>query len=157
MEVESIAPGIDLSESVTRAKFEELCADLFRKTMLPVERVLDDASVSKKDIDEVVLVGGSTRIPKARPRTAGRWHRPHHARCHSTRRGGGTDHRPPRSARESANCPTQSLHRPPPPTTWQVRELLRKFFDGKEPNTSVNADEAVAYGAAVQVRAAAAV
>merc|ERR1712174_163349 len=68
---------------------------LFRKTMEPVEKVLRDAKISKKDVDEVVLVGGSTRIPK-------------------------------------------------------IQSLLKQFFNGKEPNRSINPDEAVAYGAAVQ-------
>ena len=80
---------------MTRAKFEELCADLFKATLAPVQRVLTDAKVSKREVDEIVLVGGSTRIPK-------------------------------------------------------VRQLLKDFFNGKEPSTAVNADEAVAYGAAVQ-------
>jgi len=79
---------------VTRAKFEELCADLFRQTLVPVEKVLEDAGVSKGEVSEVVLVGGSTRIPK-------------------------------------------------------VGALLKRFF-GKEPNRSVDPDEAVAFGAAVQ-------
>jgi len=56
--------GIDLSETITRARFEELCADLFKKTLEPVTQVLDDAGMKKSEIDEVVLVGGSTRIPK---------------------------------------------------------------------------------------------
>jgi len=95
VEIESIRPGVDFAETVTRAKFEDLCADLFRKTMLPVERVLEDAGISRNEVDEVVLVGGSTRIPK-------------------------------------------------------IRDLLTNFFNGKTPNTSINPDEAVAYGAAVQ-------
>ena len=98
IEIESLLPGLDFSETVTRAKFEELCADLFRQTLLPVERVLEDASLTKRDVDEVVLVGGSTRIPK-------------------------------------------------------VQALLTKFFNGKPPNKSINPDEAVAYGAAVQAGA----
>ena len=95
VEIESLLPGYNLSERISRAKFEELCADLFRQTLLPVERVLDDAGVRKSEVDEVVLVGGSTRIPK-------------------------------------------------------VRALLSRFFGGKQPTTSVDPDEAVAYGAAVQ-------
>jgi len=95
VELESVVPGVDFSEVVTRARFEELCADLFRQTLVPVERVLEDGGLTKGEIDEVVLVGGSTRIPK-------------------------------------------------------VRQLLTKFFNGKEPNQSINPDEAVAYGAAVQ-------
>ena len=95
MEIEGLLPGVDLSELVTRAKFEELCADLFRQTLLPVERVLEDASLTKRDVDEVVLVGGSTRIPK-------------------------------------------------------IRQMLSDFFGGKQLCSSINPDEAVAVGAAVQ-------
>jgi heat shock protein 5 len=93
--IEGIMDGIDFSESITRARFEELCADLFKKTLKPVEQVLDDAGMKKAEIDEVVLVGGSTRIPK-------------------------------------------------------VQQLIKDFFNGKEPNRGINPDEAVAYGAAVQ-------
>ncbi|EKM52637.1 uncharacterized protein PHACADRAFT_261202 [Phanerochaete carnosa HHB-10118-sp] len=64
LEIESFEDGNDLSETLTRAKFEELNMDLFRKTMKPVEQVLKDANLKKEDIDEIVLVGGSTRIPK---------------------------------------------------------------------------------------------
>ncbi|KAH7868328.1 heat shock protein 70 family [Lentinula edodes] len=64
IEIESFEDGNDFSETLTRAKFEELNMDLFRKTMKPVEQVLKDANVKKDDIDEIVLVGGSTRIPK---------------------------------------------------------------------------------------------
>ncbi|KAI0282753.1 heat shock protein 70 [Russula aff. rugulosa BPL654] len=64
LEIESFEDGNDFSETLTRAKFEELNIDLFRKTMKPVEQVLKDANVKKEEIDEVVLVGGSTRIPK---------------------------------------------------------------------------------------------
>ena len=95
VEIEGLIAGVDFSELVTRAKFEELCADLFRQTLLPVEKVLDDAGVTRDEVSEVVLVGGSTRIPK-------------------------------------------------------VGSLLKRFFNGKEPNRSVDPDEAVAYGAAVQ-------
>lgn len=95
VEIESLLNGEDLSETLTRAKFEELNLDLFKKTLKPLARVLKDADLAKNDIDEIVLVGGSTRIPK-------------------------------------------------------VQELLKKFFGGKEPNTGINPDEAVAYGAAVQ-------
>ena len=56
--------GIDFSETITRARFEELCNDLFKKTLKSVQNVLDDAGMRKSEIDEVVLVGGSTRIPK---------------------------------------------------------------------------------------------
>ncbi|GMH11360.1 hypothetical protein Nepgr_013201 [Nepenthes gracilis] len=95
VEVESLFPGIDFSEPLTRARFEELNMDLFKKTMGPVKRALEDAGIKKTDIHEIILVGGSTRIPK-------------------------------------------------------IQELLKDFFDGKEPNKGVNPDEAVAYGAAVQ-------
>ncbi|XP_051226313.1 heat shock 70 kDa protein BIP5 [Lolium perenne] len=64
VEIESLADGVDLSESLTRARFEELNADLFRKTMAPVKKAMTDAGLSKGEVDEVVLVGGSTRIPK---------------------------------------------------------------------------------------------
>ncbi|KAK2462475.1 hypothetical protein APHAL10511_005445 [Amanita phalloides] len=64
IEIESFEDGNDFSETLTRAKFEELNMDLFRKTLKPVEQVLKDANVKKEDVDEVVLVGGSTRIPK---------------------------------------------------------------------------------------------
>ena len=93
--IEGIMEGIDFSETLTRARFEELCADLFKKTLVPVQQVLDDASLKKSEIDEIVLVGGSTRIPK-------------------------------------------------------VQQLIKDFFNGKEPNRGINPDEAVAYGAAVQ-------
>jgi len=56
--------GIDFDETLTRAKFEELCADLFKKTMKPIDSVLADAGMKKTEVDEIVLVGGSTRIPK---------------------------------------------------------------------------------------------
>jgi heat shock protein 5 len=95
VEIENFFDGQDLRERLTRAKFEDLNLDLFKKTLKPVQKVLDDSGLKKTDIDEVVLVGGSTRIPK-------------------------------------------------------VQELIKNFFDGKEPNKGVNPDEAVAYGAAVQ-------
>nr|ABK24469.1 unknown [Picea sitchensis] len=95
VEIESLFDGIDFSEPLTRARFEELNNDLFRKTMGPVKKAMDDAGLEKNQIDEIVLVGGSTRIPK-------------------------------------------------------VQQLLKDFFDGKEPNKGVNPDEAVAFGAAVQ-------
>ena len=95
VEIESLVEGVDLSEPLTRARFEELNMDLFKKTMAPVTKALKDANMEKTDIHEIVLVGGSTRIPK-------------------------------------------------------VQELIKDFFDGKEPNKGVNPDEAVAYGAAVQ-------
>merc|ERR1712070_984632 len=64
LEIENLADGYDLSETLTRARFEELNADLFKKTLGPVAKVLEDADVKKSEVDEIVLVGGSTRIPK---------------------------------------------------------------------------------------------
>merc|ERR1740138_1602680 len=64
LEIEDLADGYDLSETLTRARFEELNNDLFKKTMGPVSRVMEDADLSKSEIDEIVMVGGSTRIPK---------------------------------------------------------------------------------------------
>jgi L1 cell adhesion molecule like protein len=64
VEVDSVAEGLDMNVSVSRAKFESLCSDIFQNTMKPVETVLKDAKMAKSDVDEVVLVGGSTRIPK---------------------------------------------------------------------------------------------
>merc|ERR1711977_532852 len=95
IEIDSLFEGIDFYTSITRARFEELCADLFRGTLEPVEKALRDAKLDRSSIDELVLVGGSTRIPK-------------------------------------------------------VQKLLTEFFNGKELNKSINPDEAVAYGAAVQ-------
>jgi len=95
IELESLFEGIDFYSSITKARFEDLCSDLFRGCIQPVEKVLKDSQLSKSEIDEIVLVGGSTRIPK-------------------------------------------------------VQELLSQFFNGKELNKSINPDEAVAYGAAVQ-------
>jgi heat shock protein 5 len=62
--IEGLINGIDFEETLTRARFEELCADLFKKTLTPVQTVLDDSGFKKSEIDEIVLVGGSTRIPK---------------------------------------------------------------------------------------------
>jgi len=95
IEIDSLFEGIDFYTSITRARFEELCQDLFRGTMEPVERTLRDAKIDKSSVHEIVLVGGSTRIPK-------------------------------------------------------VQKLVSDFFNGKEPCKSINPDEAVAYGAAVQ-------
>ncbi|KAK4580197.1 Hsp70 chaperone [Recurvomyces mirabilis] len=95
IEIDSLYEGIDFYTSITRARFEELCQDLFRSTMEPVERVLRDAKIDKSSVHEIVLVGGSTRIPK-------------------------------------------------------IQKMVSDFFNGKEPNKSINPDEAVAYGAAVQ-------
>jgi len=95
VEIDSLYEGIDFYTSITRARFEELNADLFRSTLEPVEKSLRDAKLDKSSIHEIVLVGGSTRIPK-------------------------------------------------------VQKLLQDFFSGKELNKSINPDEAVAYGAAVQ-------
>ncbi|KAL4488065.1 hypothetical protein ABPG72_009403 [Tetrahymena utriculariae] len=94
IEIEDLVEGLDFNEELTRAKFEELNADLFKKTIGPVQTALEDSGFKKTDIHEIVLVGGSTRIPK-------------------------------------------------------IRKLVQDFF-GKEPNTGINPDEAVAYGAAVQ-------
>jgi L1 cell adhesion molecule like protein len=95
VEIDSLFEGIDFYSSITRARFEDLNADLFRKCMEPVEQVIRDAKMDKSKVDEVVLVGGSTRIPK-------------------------------------------------------IQQMLSSFFNGKELNKSINPDEAVAYGAAVQ-------
>jgi heat shock protein 1/8 len=95
IEIDSLFDGIDFYTSITRARFEELNADLFRGTLEPVEKSLRDAKMDKSQIHDIVLVGGSTRIPK-------------------------------------------------------VQKLLQDFFNGKELNKSINPDEAVAYGAAVQ-------
>merc|ERR1719515_599437 len=64
LEIEDLADGFDFSETLTRARFEELNNDLFKKTLGPVGKVMEDADLSKSEIDEIVLVGGSTRIPK---------------------------------------------------------------------------------------------
>lgn len=95
IEIDSLFEGADFYSSITRARFEELNQDLFRATLDQVEKALRDAKLSKGDIQEIVLVGGSTRIPK-------------------------------------------------------IQKLLQDFFHGKELNRSINPDEAVAYGAAVQ-------
>merc|ERR1712167_404799 len=95
VEIEALYDGLDLSETLTRARFEEINADLFKNTLGPVKQVLEDSGLKKNQIDEIVLVGGSTRIPK-------------------------------------------------------VQQLIKDFFNGKEPNRGINPDEAVAHGAAVQ-------
>uniref|UniRef100_A0A914M9T2 Heat shock protein 70 n=1 Tax=Meloidogyne incognita TaxID=6306 RepID=A0A914M9T2_MELIC len=95
LEVDSLFEGIDFHTKISRARFEELCTPLFKKTLEPVEQALRDARLDKSKIDEIVMVGGSTRIPK-------------------------------------------------------VQKLLREFFHDRELNLSINPDEAVAYGAAVQ-------
>ena len=95
IEIDALFEGIDFFSKISRARFEELCQDLFRSTLEPVEKALQDAKLDKSRIDEIVLVGGSTRIPK-------------------------------------------------------VQKMLQDFFNGKELNKSINPDEAVAYGAAVQ-------
>ena len=95
IECETLAEGEDYNTNISRAKFEELCMDLFRKCMPPVENVLKDSGLGKGQVHEIVLVGGSTRIPK-------------------------------------------------------VQAMLSDFFNGKVLNKSINPDEAVAYGAAVQ-------
>ena len=95
IEIDSLYDGIDFNSSITRARFEDLCCDLFKKALEPVEKVLRDSRISKNQIHEIVLVGGSTRIPK-------------------------------------------------------IQRMLSDFFNGKELCKSVNPDEAVAHGAAVQ-------
>eukprot|EP00486_Rosalina_sp_Unknown_P011589 CAMPEP_0201592788 /NCGR_PEP_ID=MMETSP0190_2-20130828/190590_1 /ASSEMBLY_ACC=CAM_ASM_000263 /TAXON_ID=37353 /ORGANISM="Rosalina sp." /LENGTH=741 /DNA_ID=CAMNT_0048051721 /DNA_START=194 /DNA_END=2419 /DNA_ORIENTATION=+ len=95
IEIENLADGQDFSELLTRARFEELNNKLFRKTLKPLEQILTDSGFKKNEIDEIVLVGGSTRIPK-------------------------------------------------------IQQLVKEFFNGKEPNRGINPDEAVAYGAALQ-------
>jgi len=95
IEIDSLMDGIDFYTSISRARFEELCASLFNRTLEPVEKVLKDAQVQKGQVDDIVLVGGSTRIPK-------------------------------------------------------IQKLVSDFFGGKELCKSINPDEAVAYGAAVQ-------
>merc|ERR1711902_174629 len=95
IEIDSLFEGIDFYTAITRARFEELCSDLFRGTLEPVEKAIRDAKMDKSSINDIVLVGGSTRIPK-------------------------------------------------------IQKLLSDFFNGKELNKSINPDEAVAYGAAVQ-------
>ncbi len=95
LEIDSLHEGIDFYSKITRARFEELNQDLFRSTLQPVEQALKDAKLNKSQIDEIVLVGGSTRIPK-------------------------------------------------------IQKLLEDFFNGKPLNKSINPDEAVAYGAAIQ-------
>merc|ERR1719274_503051 len=95
VEKEALFDGVDFSETLTRARFEEINNDLFKNTLGPVKQVLEDSGLKKTQIDEIVLVGGSTRIPK-------------------------------------------------------VQQLIKDFFNGKEPNRGINPDEAVAYGAAVQ-------
>merc|ERR1712144_115101 len=95
IEIDSLHEGQDLYSSITRARFEDLCGDLFQQCLAPVEKVLRDAGVSKSAVDEIVMVGGSSRIPK-------------------------------------------------------VQQLISNYFNGKDLNHSINPDEAVAYGAAVQ-------
>merc|ERR1712172_396831 len=95
IEIDSLYEGVDFYTSITRARFEEMCSDLFKGTLEPVEKSLRDAKMDKSSIDDIVLVGGSTRIPK-------------------------------------------------------IQKLLSDFFNGKDLNKSINPDEAVAYGAAVQ-------
>ena len=95
IEVESLTDGIDFSYSITRARFEALCSDILKKIVAPVEKVLRDANMSKNEVHEIIMVGGTTRIPK-------------------------------------------------------VQTMLSDFFNGKELNHSINPDECVAYGAAVQ-------
>ncbi|KAL0832268.1 hypothetical protein ABMA28_001715 [Loxostege sticticalis] len=95
IEVDALHEGIDFYSKITRARFEEMCSDLFRQTIGPVERALKDAKLNTREIHDIVMVGGSTRIPK-------------------------------------------------------IQRLVQEFFSGKTLNLSINPDEAVAYGAAVQ-------
>ena len=95
VDIDALMDGEDLNVVITRSKLEDLCMDLFKKCIEPLECVIKDSKISKSEIDEVVLVGGSTRIPK-------------------------------------------------------IQQMVQEFFNGKEPNKSINPDEAVAYGAAVQ-------
>jgi heat shock protein 1/8 len=95
IEIDSLFEGIDFNTTITRARFNDICSDIFKRTMTPVEKVLKDSDIPKNKIDEIVLVGGSTRIPK-------------------------------------------------------IQELLSEYFNGKELCKSVNPDEAVAQGAAIQ-------
>lgn len=95
IEIEDLVEGYDFSESLTRAKFEEINVDLFKKTLEPLKLAIEGSDLKKNEIDEIVLVGGSTRIPK-------------------------------------------------------IRQLVKEFFGGKEPNTGINPDEAICFGAAVQ-------
>ena len=95
VDIDALMDGEDLNVVITRSKFEDLCMDLFKKCMPPLENVIKDAKMSKSQVHDVVLVGGSTRIPK-------------------------------------------------------IQQMVQEFFNGKEPNKSINPDEAVAYGAAVQ-------
>jgi heat shock protein 1/8 len=95
IEIDSLFEGIDFNTTITRARFNDICNDIFKRTMTPVEKVLSDSGIAKNKIDEIVLVGGSTRIPK-------------------------------------------------------IQELLSAFFNGKDLCKSVNPDEAVAQGAAIQ-------
>lgn len=66
IEVDAFVNGLDLNLTITRAKFESLCDSIFKRTITPLEQVLSDASMSKTDIHEIIMVGGSTRIPKIR-------------------------------------------------------------------------------------------
>lgn len=95
VEVDSLYQGEDFSASISRARFEEINAVMFKSTLDPVERVLKDAKMAREKVDDIVLVGGSTRIPK-------------------------------------------------------IQSLVSEYFDGRQLNKSINPDEAVAYGAAVQ-------
>ena len=95
VEIDSLAEGVDYQTTITRAKFEQLCDSVFKRTIAPLDQLLKDAKMDKGEINEIVMVGGSSRIPK-------------------------------------------------------IRQLLTDYFGGKKLNDSVNPDEAVAYGAAVQ-------
>jgi L1 cell adhesion molecule like protein len=95
IEIDALYDGVDFNSKITRARFEDMCRDQFEDCLKPCQKVLDDAGCKVQEVDEVVLVGGSTRIPK-------------------------------------------------------VQQLVSKFFNNKEPNRSINPDEAIAYGACVQ-------
>jgi heat shock protein 1/8 len=119
IEIDSLFEGIDFYTSITRARFEELCQDLFRSTMDPVEKVLRDSKIDKAQVHDIVLVGGSTRIPRVQKLVSDFFNGKFSSACLSIW---------PRS----------------------LTLFVFFFFQGKEPNKSINPDEAVAYGAAVQ-------
>jgi molecular chaperone DnaK (HSP70) len=165
IELDGLADGVDVSETISRARFEELNAELLKRTLAPVRQALEDADLRKADIDEVVLVGGSTRIPKvgARRRAAGRRgrakRRPERRRSPAGALRGrasfGVRQRPRSQSASPAwpalctLCAACAL-RARCVVCSQVQGLLKEFFNGKEPNKGINPDEAVAYGAAVQ-------
>uniref|UniRef100_A0AAZ3R0M7 Heat shock protein 70 n=1 Tax=Oncorhynchus tshawytscha TaxID=74940 RepID=A0AAZ3R0M7_ONCTS len=137
IEIDSLFEGIDFYTSITRARFEEMCSDLFRGTLEPVEKALRDAKMDKAQIHDVVLVGGSTRIPKVQKllqdffngRELNKSINPDEAVAY-----GAAIQAAILSGDKSEN----------------VQKLLQDFFNGRELNKSINPDEAVAYGAAIQ-------